>query len=879
MGISFEDGGAPAKLKKISDAARAASASFDMAYASVNKATTVVADFGNVAATASAGVFDLDKAMRATAASGPAAGAGADRAAAGFKHVADAANLATVAVARYNATAYGGVGARAASLALPGAAAGYAMPRAGVPGVTQSALAGRGAPLALAGASPALMRNVTPGGGGGSSSSRPMRTGNGGFGNWYGGGAAPPSGGGAGGSGGSGAGGGFPIGGGPGWLAHSAIHGAKLAIEVGAGYGVDSIYEAAKLQTILTSTQNIIGANAKQMEQIRHAAFEVGNRNAMSAVQTAEMFRDLSRQSAGAMPLSAMVSMLPQMAKMQVVLGAARGFSPHQTVDSVMALTHLFRQYDPKGQTKMFDTILRMGELMPDNLQRAVTSMTYFVPTLKNMHVKDEEAAALMVALSRFGMGKNKGGTSLQNLFMGALGPLQMTSHAQKGKASLLGPKNLNVIDEHGNSRFFTSTSGDPMGYLMALYKFAQKVGSVQFAKVMEGAYGKVGSRFGVLAGDPIIVDQLNRTYDAITKQRSLGLDSQSHTIFSTAGFAMSRSEKNFQSLATEVGGLALPGVTKGFTDLADAMHNAQFWLHQHAALEKSIQKAIVDGVVGVERYLVGHKKEFSEFGNDIMFLGKELAKAAPDVFRVADGIGRLYKQAKMFGDDFNNVYAAVTGSAKWAHDHVFGTVNPKAANPAMRGDAFIPDGAGGGVYASSPSSGLSAADISRLWIKNNGDPRAAAMMARVAFAESHGDPSLVNPNGGAAGLFQILPSAHGKGRWLDPTTNVREAISLFNQRRAHGGTGLEDWEDSRDKGAGGGWGRRQPAREVHHHHVVDIRGGTEHAKVQLRRAVREVFEEESRGSGDPRHHIARSGTIHTSAHSPNVHATPPPPR
>jgi len=144
-----------------------------------------------------------------------------------------------------------------------------------------------------------------------------------------------------------------------------------------------------------------------------------------------------------------------------------------------------------------------MGELMPDNLQRAVTQMTYFLPTLKNLHVLDDDAATMMIALSRFGFGKGKGGTSPKNLASAALGPLQLTHHAQAGKEAYL--KALGVVDAKGNSEYFTDMGGNLFGFLDQLAAYEAKHGSITAQKTFEGAFGKVGYRLADLLADPVI--------------------------------------------------------------------------------------------------------------------------------------------------------------------------------------------------------------------------------------------------------------------------------------------------------------------------------------------------------------------------------------
>lgn len=354
-----------------------------------------------------------------------------------------------------------------------------------------------------------------------------------------------------------------------------------------------AIHDASKLQTILTTIRNITDASPMQMEKIYRDAFTIGNRSGQTPEEIADTFREIARQTQGAMSLNDMRTMLPYASQMQMVMGAARGMGPKETVDSTLALTHLFRQYDAKGMPKMMDTVLRMGELMPDNLSRAVTQMGYFAPTLKSMHVSNEDAAALMVAISRFGLGRGKGGTSIANLFSGALGPLQMTAHQQAGKAGLLGPHGLNVLDEKGKSRYFDDKHGDAMGYLLSLSHYAQVHGETEAGKVFTSVFGKPGGKLAMMLSDPIIINQLKLIHKAVVEQSSLGLKRQSDSIYGTAGFQMKRAGANFGALFTELGYTWLPEVTKFFGGLADALHGFQAFLHANRGIEKGIGAAV----------------------------------------------------------------------------------------------------------------------------------------------------------------------------------------------------------------------------------------------------------------------------------------------
>lgn len=689
VSIPFESN-ATAVLGGIAKATKALRNDITILQKQVDGLNASLLGMGDAAKSATADVTGLGAAMRSSSAAANSAAGASNRAAEGYANVGRAASSAASNIARLNAlvTMTGGVSAAsraftAASIAsfVPpaiqrsGALAIPPEPRAALPAASMRFAGAQNAAGqvvaseegwassyyagALGGGIGGGRRGGRGAGGGGIFGSGAYMRGGG-----YGGGRGYGGGGGGGGYGNDGlppiGGGGIPR------IPHAVVHAAKIGAEAALGLATDAVYEAAKLQTILVSTQNVTGANAAQMARVREAAFNVGDKTAMSPVQTAEMFRELSRQSQGSMSFDDMLGLLPQMAKMQVVLGAARGFTPHQTVDSTMALVHLFRAYDPKGQKRMMDTVLRMGELMPDNLNQAVRQLTYFEPTLKSLHVSDEDAASMMVAMSRFGMGKNKGGSSIQNLAMAALGPLLQTRHAQGGTRSLL--ENMGVLDAKGDSKFFTDKGGDLFGFLDQLYRYSQRVGSIHAARDFESVFHKTGSRVADLMADPVIVEQLHKIHDAIVNQKSLGLDSQSHTIFGTANFAFKRAWSDFQALATEVGDYALPGLTRGFNDLADGLHNAQVWLHKHREVAVAVQTDITNAVKGTERYIVGHKKDWDAFGGDIKGLADAAVKAGPDVKHLGDAIFGLMGTARSLGDALNKANAASQKAGQATH-------------------------------------------------------------------------------------------------------------------------------------------------------------------------------------------------------------------
>src|SRR5215469_1537542 len=90
------------------------------------------------------------------------------------------------------------------------------------------------------------------------------------------------------------------------------------------------------------------------------------------------------------------------------------------------------------------------------------------------------------------------------------------------------------------------------------------------------------------------------------------------------------------------------------------------------------------------------------------------------------------------------------------------------------------------GFIALTPTGGSTPSSLAALWIQAGGDPRVANTMAAIAMAESGGQVSAQNPSG-AAGLWQILPSAHPQYNvselLSDPLYNAQAAVAVYNSQ------------------------------------------------------------------------------------------------
>src|SRR5215469_5946255 len=106
-----------------------------------------------------------------------------------------------------------------------------------------------------------------------------------------------------------------------------------------------------------------------------------------------------------------------------------------------------------------------------------------------------------------------------------------------------------------------------------------------------------------------------------------------------------------------------------------------------------------------------------------------------------------------------------------------------------LRGTTATPRG----FIPLTPSGGSSSNSLRDLWIQAGGSPALANTMAAIAMAESGGDIGATNASSGAAGLWQILPSAHPQYDVArlksDPLYNAQAAVAVEKSQ------GLRAWE------------------------------------------------------------------------------------
>jgi hypothetical protein len=147
------------------------------------------------------------------------------------------------------------------------------------------------------------------------------------------------------------------------------------------------------------------------------------------------------------------------------------------------------------------------------------------------------------------------------------------------------------------------------------------------------------------------MVDQLRKINTTLRESKTLGLNTQANTIAGNVQFQEARVGKDFQANMTEVGSYAIPGLTKGFRDMGDGMHQAQVWLHAHRDVEARINREVTADVQGLEKWVTGHHSDWVTLRHDAMWAFTNLHNVGTQLGYIADGALEVYKVARRFID------------------------------------------------------------------------------------------------------------------------------------------------------------------------------------------------------------------------------------
>jgi hypothetical protein len=437
-----------------------------------------------------------------------------------------------------------------------------------------------------------------------------------------------------------------------------------------AGAAIDafSLVRAARLQRTLTAIRNETGADPRKIGGVYNSVFSIANRIGVSPVEAAQSWLDVSRLTAGQLSLKQMQQVAPRVLDFASMLHFNR---PDVSVDEAtkagLQLVHLFRAYQPKQMLPLLDQVYRLSGLMAETPSQAVRQMSYYEPLFKGLKIDDSTSVAMMALLDRAGF-RMKVGTNVRAAMLEALGPLQLTSHAQKAKLGML--EQMGVFS---GGKFAWNLPGggtDFVGMITAVANWshgqaARGVPQSELAKILYGTFGKQGGNIMQLMADPIML-QILAQIRAYQKNPNVSLSAGISNRDSSLAYQAGRAWGNLQAVLTELAYTEVPDLTKVFKNLADTFHTWQSWLHAHRDAERLIAGSALGATgllagrfaLGGIRTLLGFIGAFKGLSN---VSGATKALMFLDNVATAGMVGRMINLGKSIAG-LNGAAAASTG-------------------------------------------------------------------------------------------------------------------------------------------------------------------------------------------------------------------------
>ena len=402
----------------------------------------------------------------------------------------------------------------------------------------------------------------------------------------------------------------------------NAFTGGMLAYSLGSAVkdGIaNAIKTSAAFQDPFLSTSSIMNLDARRQGSMYNAVMASSAKTGIGPVETMNMMKEIGRLTTGTMSSDQSIGMLDPVAKLATVLRVTRKMDPQKSTDSAIEILHLLRDYKPNDTQNMLNKVLGMSELMPQDLDKTVTQLKQFAPTLKNMGVSDAETLGLMVFMARAGLGTGRGGTAARESLLAGLKPVAITSYLQGQKNA----QEKEIFGAGGGASFYNSKTKqfDEIGYLTAVSNWAARTHKTkpEIATELTNVFGRTGATLAQLVADPQM-QKIFKDTNAAMSSSSLSVDSMFKALtkydFNTQS---QRLGSAWQSLQIEVTERLLPSIASIMGAMADALHDFQSYMHGNPGFMEGIQKwlkSIGTGIANFSTFVKNNPGAVQEMGD-----------------------------------------------------------------------------------------------------------------------------------------------------------------------------------------------------------------------------------------------------------------------
>ena len=389
-------------------------------------------------------------------------------------------------------------------------------------------------------------------------------------------------------------------------------------LRFGAGIGavalgaitVSGISDAARLEKAMTGVSIATGITADKFRDLRRAqlsqVMQVSGQTAQSAVTIAEEMSMAARS--GLNNPKQLQSAFKQIALLADVQWMAQQQNPVETTKLATQFAHYFNAYSGTKLQNMLDDVNRLMFMMPENMNRLVMQGRYFIPNAIALGIDEKTIMAQLAIMGTTGFLAGKGGTSLNNVILNALGAAALNPHLTRKKIE--GGDTLRLLDAHGQLKTaFLKQGGafdlDKMMQQISAMRVAMQIadpvrGISSWQTAVGNFLGKEGQRIVSVEANPDVQKRIAQ--NKITMSQIGGVQATWEQYNKDFFLSFNRFVTNFRNVGTMIFLPMLPTLTKFFNSLADSLSNLAGVLTAHPLLAKTISY----GAIGMTTVLAG---------------------------------------------------------------------------------------------------------------------------------------------------------------------------------------------------------------------------------------------------------------------------------
>jgi hypothetical protein len=360
---------------------------------------------------------------------------------------------------------------------------------------------------------------------------------------------------------------------------------------------VTGVSDAAKLEKAMTGVAIATGTAADKYGDLRKAqlaqVMNVSGTTAQSNVTIANEMAMAARS--GLNDPKKLQGAFKQIAMLADVQWMAQGQNPVETVKLATQFAHFFNAYSGKPLQNMLDDVNRLMFMMPEKMQNLVTQGKYFIPNAISLGIDEKTIMAQLAIMGTTGFLQSKGGTSLNNLILRALGSAALNNHLTAKKME--GGNTLGLLNAQHQlkAEFLKKGGGLDLDALMKQVSTMRV--AMQLADPTRGIsnwQNAVGFFFGAEAQRLVNVEANPDVRKRITENKKTmskigGVKETWEKYNKDVFLAASKVKTNFSNILTTIFLPTLPTLTKFFNGLADSLSRVSDFLSAHPTIAKTL--------------------------------------------------------------------------------------------------------------------------------------------------------------------------------------------------------------------------------------------------------------------------------------------------